>query len=261
MELLKDTNIDFMKYRKFWIIVVGGPHDHGCDRVVRAFFGFEPLNFGIDFVGGTQLTLRFREAPKVEDLRSLLEGAGLGEPVIQTVGERGSRDVIIKTRRSRGAKRGTARASSPPSTSEYNQSRDRAGRQSGRPGRPDPDPRPGRSGSRRGDGRGSGAAHYQGIAAALLKQRQQEGIFRAGTGSRRSGSDPGRGRRAGAELLSRRLSLLGNENVGPQIGKELRTQGFLAVVASLLGMLAYIWFRFELRFGIGAVMASLHDVS
>ena len=29
---------------------------------------------------------------------------------------------------------------------------------------------------------------------------------------------------------------------------------------SLLGMLAYIWFRFELRFGIGAVMASLHDV-
>jgi preprotein translocase subunit SecF len=29
---------------------------------------------------------------------------------------------------------------------------------------------------------------------------------------------------------------------------------------SLLGMLCYIWFRFELRFGIGAVMASLHDV-
>ena len=54
--------------------------------------------------------------------------------------------------------------------------------------------------------------------------------------------------------------MLGVENVGPQIGGELRHQGFLAVVMSLLGMLAYIWFRFELRFGIGAVMASLHDV-
>ncbi|PYQ54842.1 MAG: protein translocase subunit SecF [Acidobacteria bacterium] len=54
--------------------------------------------------------------------------------------------------------------------------------------------------------------------------------------------------------------MLGIENVGPQIGGELRRQGFLAVVMSMLGMLAYIWFRFELRFGIGAVMASIHDV-
>jgi preprotein translocase subunit SecF len=57
------------------------------------------------------------------------------------------------------------------------------------------------------------------------------------------------------------FSVLGVENVGPQIGRELRAQGFWAVLLSLLGMLAYIWFRFELRFAIGAVMASLHDVA
>jgi preprotein translocase subunit SecF len=50
------------------------------------------------------------------------------------------------------------------------------------------------------------------------------------------------------------------ENVGPQIGEELKTKGILAVVMSLIGMLAYIWLRFELRFGIGALMASVHDV-
>ena len=51
------------------------------------------------------------------------------------------------------------------------------------------------------------------------------------------------------------FAVLGVENVGPQIGEELRRQGFWAVVLSLLGMLVYIWFRFELRFGVGAIMA------
>ena len=54
-------------------------------------------------------------------------------------------------------------------------------------------------------------------------------------------------------------SILSNETVGPQIGGELRQKGVLAVVFSLLGMLAYIWYRFELRFGIGALVAVFHD--
>ena len=51
------------------------------------------------------------------------------------------------------------------------------------------------------------------------------------------------------------------EMVGPKVGKELREKGMLAVLFSLLGMLAYIWFRFELRFGIGAIIALAHDVA
>ncbi len=56
------------------------------------------------------------------------------------------------------------------------------------------------------------------------------------------------------------FAVLGSENVGPQIGAELRRKGILAVVSSLIGMLIYIWFRFELRFGIGALVAVTHDV-
>lgn len=51
------------------------------------------------------------------------------------------------------------------------------------------------------------------------------------------------------------------EMVGPKVGHELRRKGMLAVFWSLLGMLAYIWFRFELRFGVGAVVALAHDVA
>ena len=56
------------------------------------------------------------------------------------------------------------------------------------------------------------------------------------------------------------LDVRSTENVGPQVGSELRRKGTMAVILSIIVMLIYIWVRFELRFGIGAVMALIHDV-
>jgi preprotein translocase subunit SecF len=50
------------------------------------------------------------------------------------------------------------------------------------------------------------------------------------------------------------------EMVGPKVGKDLRRKGMLAVTFSILGMLVYIWWRFELRFGVGAIFCLIHDV-
>lgn len=50
------------------------------------------------------------------------------------------------------------------------------------------------------------------------------------------------------------------EFVGPQVGEELKEQGVKAVLFSLLGILAYVWFRFEWQFGLSSVVALLHDV-
>ena len=50
------------------------------------------------------------------------------------------------------------------------------------------------------------------------------------------------------------------EFVGPKVGGELIEAGIMAVLASVLAMLIYIWFRFELPFGIGSVIALVHDV-
>ena len=49
------------------------------------------------------------------------------------------------------------------------------------------------------------------------------------------------------------------EYVGPQVGEELQTQGMYAVLFSLLGILGYIWVRFEWQFGVAAVIALAHD--
>lgn len=49
------------------------------------------------------------------------------------------------------------------------------------------------------------------------------------------------------------------EFVGPQVGGELQQQGLLAIVISMLGIMAYIWFRFEWQFGVTGLVALLHD--
>ncbi len=50
------------------------------------------------------------------------------------------------------------------------------------------------------------------------------------------------------------------ESVGPKVGDDLRRRGILSVIFATIMMGAYIWIRFELRFGLGAIVALIHDV-
>ena len=50
------------------------------------------------------------------------------------------------------------------------------------------------------------------------------------------------------------------DRVGPRIGAELRTDAMLAVLVTLGLVLIYLWWRFEFRFGVGAIAALFHDV-
>ncbi|AOY76948.1 protein translocase subunit SecF [Clostridium formicaceticum] len=50
------------------------------------------------------------------------------------------------------------------------------------------------------------------------------------------------------------------EQFGPAIGKEIQNRAFLSVIISAIGMLIYITFRFELKFGLAAIVALLHDI-
>jgi preprotein translocase subunit SecF len=48
--------------------------------------------------------------------------------------------------------------------------------------------------------------------------------------------------------------------IGPSIGEKLRKDTIIAVAISMLGIICYIAWRFDFKFGIGAVVATLHDV-
>jgi preprotein translocase SecF subunit len=48
--------------------------------------------------------------------------------------------------------------------------------------------------------------------------------------------------------------------VGPVVGRELIEGGIISLVLALLGIMAYVWFRFEWQFGLGGVLALAHDL-
>jgi len=50
------------------------------------------------------------------------------------------------------------------------------------------------------------------------------------------------------------------DEVGPRIGEELKGKAFLAIFWALLGIIIYIWWRFEFTFGIAAIAALVHDI-
>ncbi len=56
------------------------------------------------------------------------------------------------------------------------------------------------------------------------------------------------------------VTRLGTEVVGPAVGTELRSRALLATVFSLIGILLYLAFRFQFSFGVGAVVATIHDL-
>ncbi len=62
-----------------------------------------------------------------------------------------------------------------------------------------------------------------------------------------------------AKLPNDKFEVLRSEEVGPAIGKDLRKKAIIAVILSIIGIGVYLWFRFELKYGVGAIISLLHD--
>jgi len=61
------------------------------------------------------------------------------------------------------------------------------------------------------------------------------------------------------EFPDSKFKLAGEEGVGPEIGEDLKKAARWAVIASLIGILAYVSLRFEFGFALGGVVALAHD--
>jgi preprotein translocase subunit SecF len=63
-----------------------------------------------------------------------------------------------------------------------------------------------------------------------------------------------------AQTAANKATLLRSDFVGPQVGKELTENGIYAALFVVLGFLGYVWVRFEAKFSVAAILATLHDV-
>ena len=89
----------------------------------------------------------------------------------------------------------------------------------------------------------------------LIRMPQQEGdaeVQKAAIGKVQAALD--------AKFGAGKVDYRRTEFVGPQVGKELKIAGLMAVLIAMGGIMAYIWFRFNWQYGVGAMLALIHDV-
>ncbi len=234
------------------------------------------FNYGIDFAGGTSVQVKFRERPRVEELRAALEKGGLGDISIQAIGGVDDNEVLIRVEQQKvkgGAASGEGGEISTEILEALRGPGERTAAQAGRldlnmvseveltewlatrlPG---------------GTGAVAGAAEagWSGpavIAAALVRYRtDHQGMLADQTAlGDIPGVTPEAARLFRDQAYPGPFALRGVEFVGPTAGKELlRNTGF-AILGSVLGILLYVWFRFhKYTWGVAAIVALVHDVT
>jgi preprotein translocase subunit SecF len=255
MELIKDTNIPFLHYRR-----IAGVISTVLVLASLASILFGPgLNLGIDFVGGTQVTLKLVQSPDLSRMRDALDALE-GDAVVQRFDEPEKHELLIRLENIGEEGDFTARILEVLD-GEYNSELggafdlNRGGSEELTRMLVDADP----------DGVGGSPEareeHYAPMAEAVLEYRKKEGIFSSeGDLGQVSGLTQKVRAYLEATTTAGEFSLLGAESVGPTVGADLRKKAWQAVIFSLVGMLIYIWIRFQLQYGLGAVVALFHDV-
>jgi preprotein translocase subunit SecF len=180
VELFRNANIDWLGKKWYFL---GFSLIFSVAGIFSMLF-WHGIPQGVDFKGGTQITVHFDGTPNDDHLRAAMDKAGIKDARIQRISDttgKSNNDEII---------------SLPQSTAQD-------------------------------------SAHDQGRAAveSALSANYHDSGF----------------------------TVVQVDIVGPTAGKQLTHQAFLATVYSLIGMLIYLWFRFELIYGVAAVVAVFHD--
>jgi preprotein translocase subunit SecF len=180
VELFRSSNIDWLGKKWYFL---GFSLIFSVAGILSMLF-WHHIPLGVDFKGGTQITVHFDQTPNEGHIRHAVEAAGIKDPTVQRISG------------VNGASLNNYIISLPQSTA-------------------------------------TDSAHDQGRAAV-------EGALNANY------HDSG-------------FSVQQVDIVGPTAGKQLQHQAWLATIYSLIGMLVYLWFRFELIYGVAAVVAVFHD--
>ena len=171
MRFFGKTNIDFMGKRNLWYLVSGSMIVIGMISLA-----FKGVDFGIDFLGGTELVVRFQQPVSISDVRAAMDRIGYGKAEIKTFGT--DRDILIRT----------------PEQAE----------------------------------------------GTTVGDRIREGLKTSFP------QNPYIGQK--------------EDKIGPKIGAELRRGALMAVIASVIAIAIYVWVRFNFIYGLGALVALVHDV-
>lgn len=261
MELFRQTNIDFLRW-KWWaigaswaLIFVGA----------ISMWAHHGLKYGIDFEGGTQIALRFKEKPDIDRLRKLLDTGNFGENGIQRYEAAEKNEALIRVQQQKTEGRDITaevlallrqglNASVPADAAKLDLNLQGRDVLAARLVQADPDHVGGKPGVTPAD-------YYAKVAENIIAERSRAAIFQSPSDvDRVAGITPAVKEWVKANTIAGPFVLLSAENVGPQVGADLRKTALWALATSIAGMLIYIAWRFRsFPFGVGAVVALIHD--
>ncbi|ATB34579.1 protein translocase subunit SecF [Melittangium boletus] len=254
MQILKNkTNFDFIGKRKpaFFIstalnlvILVG-----------IAVFGF---NLGVDFAGGTVVEVQFNHPVNASDVRERVESSGqLHDVSVQSIGSANENSFLVRL--------GGVTQLTEAGAEKASEAIQKLGQVDPKDIRPDlsngmirvrsKQPLDAAQMEKAVEDTGTGVDEVRDLGQAQSGDYEYQ-VVASGMADRiRAALMHGVQNPESPDFEMRRT-----EYVGPQVGKQLRNRGFQALLFSMVAILIYVAFRFDFKFGPGALLAMLHDV-
>ncbi|MBI1952078.1 MAG: protein translocase subunit SecF [Acidobacteria bacterium] len=252
------THVNFrMMYRTKWYFLAFSALTMVVSGWAMATRGF---NYGIDFAGGTAVQLKFREAPRVQDLRSALEQAGLGDVSIQKIGGAEDNEVLIRVEQQRVKGAAAGGEGGEISTEILESLKTPEERAAVRSGKIDLNMA---SQAALQEWLASRLPNAVEVAEAVVRYRTDHQGLLSSPGAIASipGVPPEAAALLSAESTVGRFALRSVDFVGPTAGRELLHNTAWLILLSVLGILVYVWFRFhKWTWGVTAVIALVHTV-
>jgi preprotein translocase subunit SecF len=245
--LNRPTNIDFMGKRRVAVLASAV-----ANVVIIVLLAIVGLNLGVDFAGGTVVEVRFNHAVSPAEVRQRAERAGLGAVQVQRIGAADENSYVLrmggvtqltdeKSAQVRAALEGLGQVS------QYD-----VDLNNGLVNVRFAEPRETELLEKAVEGAGVGVSEVRSLGPAvtgghdyqLVASGVSEQIFNA----------------LAAGLETPDFIRQRTDFVGPQVGRQLRNRGIMAVLYAMFAILVYVAFRFDFKFGPGALVAMVHDV-
>ena len=264
MEFFRDVNIDFLG-RKWYFITFS--LIFSVAGVLSMLF-WHGIPWGVDFRGGTLVTVKFSHTPNLDAVRSAMDHAGLHDPKIQAYGPASENEVLIDLSQKETSEKAldqgkiqiigaletnvpTGNQCDAPANEVGGCDLNNASTLTIKKYLMDKDPL--RQGS---DADQKYTAQTQAIATY---RNTLGGVFSSIDQLNGNGIDPAVVSSLKAGFFLSDFGVRNVQIVGPTVGAQLQKQAALATIYSLAGMLVYLGFRFEWIYGVAAVVTVFHD--
>src|SRR5256885_8853003 len=243
------TTHDFVKYRRVAVVV-----SLIVNTLVLLGVAVWPrLNYGVDFAGGTEMQVHFKKPVDPGEIRDLISHLGFGEPTVQAYGNERDNQFLIRVER--------IALLTPDKAKQIEDSVKQA--------------LPGLQSFRFDPEVGDKLDFFfkQPVDENVLKsaveklgtpvKEVRKLVAREGQEQEYTVITQGTADKIGSALREKygqdQVEVVRTDYVGPQVGKQLRVDGILAVVYAIGMILVYVGFRFDFRFSPGVVIALVHD--